>query len=143
MPSRPRLTIIEATVPTVGQSLVKPSVYLSPIAQPISNRPASTSTSQDMAFLLAVDASGRAALAHGLEQRDAGGHGHVEAFGRAGHGDLHQAVAGFAREPAQPVRLAAQHDRDVAGEVERVQRRVRIAGEPVDPDAELLQVAQA
>src|SRR3546814_453421 len=46
MPSRPRLMIIASTVPTVGHNLVKPSVYFSPIAQPISNSPASTRINQ-------------------------------------------------------------------------------------------------
>src|SRR3989339_1903962 len=52
MPSSPRLTTMAATVPTVGQSRVKPSVYLRPIAQPTSNRPASTRMIQDMAGLV-------------------------------------------------------------------------------------------
>src|SRR3546814_426953 len=46
MPSRPRLMTIASTVPTVGHNLVKPSVYFSPIAQPISNSPASTRINQ-------------------------------------------------------------------------------------------------
>jgi|GEM_PF-6179277 len=46
MPSRPRLIIMESTVPTVGQRRVNPSVYLSPIAQPTSNKPATTRINQ-------------------------------------------------------------------------------------------------
>jgi hypothetical protein len=38
----PRLTIMLSTVSTVGIGRVKPSVYFSPMAQPISNRPAPT-----------------------------------------------------------------------------------------------------
>src|SRR5688572_15634454 len=42
-PSRTMLITIAATVPIDGKTRVKPSVYLSPMAQPISNRPAITS----------------------------------------------------------------------------------------------------
>jgi hypothetical protein len=43
MPNNPRLTIMANAVPIVGQSRVKPSVYLSPIAHATSNKPATTS----------------------------------------------------------------------------------------------------
>src|SRR3546814_7101067 len=39
------------------------------------------------------------------------------------------------------VALAAEHQRDVPAQVDRVQRRVRFAGQAIQPDAELLQVA--
>jgi hypothetical protein len=42
-PSSPMLATMAVTVPTVGQSSVKPLVYLSPMAQPISKSPAKTS----------------------------------------------------------------------------------------------------
>jgi hypothetical protein len=45
-PSNPMLTTIAATVQTVGQNRVNPSVYFRPIAQPTSNRPAITKTDQ-------------------------------------------------------------------------------------------------
>src|SRR5690606_20576793 len=41
-PSSPMLAIIDATVRTVGQSRVNPSVYFRPTAHPISNSPATT-----------------------------------------------------------------------------------------------------
>src|SRR5690349_8640497 len=109
------------TVPTVGHSFVNPSVYFRPMAQPISNRPARVRMSQGM-----VSPSRRApllrglSLAHGFEQDDAGGDGHVEAFHVAGHRDPREAVAVFAGQPAQAFALAAQYQRDVAGQVERV-----------------------
>ena len=40
--SNPKLMAIADTVKSEGISLVKPSVYLSPIAQPHSNRPVTT-----------------------------------------------------------------------------------------------------
>ena len=40
------LTISAAAVPTVGQRRLNPSVYLRPTAQPISNSPAMTRTTQ-------------------------------------------------------------------------------------------------
>jgi hypothetical protein len=49
-PSNPRLMTIAATVPTVGHSFVKPSVYFSPMAQPISNNPARTRTTHGIAI---------------------------------------------------------------------------------------------
>ncbi len=51
IPSKPRLIAIAATVPTVGHSRVKPSVYFRPIAQPTSNGPASTRRSQAIGTL--------------------------------------------------------------------------------------------
>lgn len=48
IPSKPRLITIEITVPTVGQKRVKPCVYLSPMAQPTSNRPATIRMTHDM-----------------------------------------------------------------------------------------------
>src|SRR5690606_16257344 len=76
-------------------------------------------------------------------QDHAGGDGDVEALHVARHRNAREAVAVFAGEPAQALALAAEHQRDVAGEVEGVQRPVHVAGEAVDPDAELLQLAQA
>jgi hypothetical protein len=43
------LSTSAAAVQTVGHRLVKPSVYLSPIAHPTSNSPATISASQDAA----------------------------------------------------------------------------------------------
>ena len=48
-PSRPMLRMTEAAVSSVGPSRVKPSVYLSPTAQPISNSPAMKGIAQAMA----------------------------------------------------------------------------------------------
>src|SRR5690606_18701263 len=45
-PSSPMLAIIDATVRTVGQSRVNPSVYFRPTAHPIPNSPATTSIPQ-------------------------------------------------------------------------------------------------
>src|SRR5262245_56579167 len=49
MPSSAMLRSSATAVQTVGQRRVKPAVYLSPIAQPTSNSPATISTSQDAA----------------------------------------------------------------------------------------------
>src|SRR5690606_24047476 len=43
---------MDATVPRVGHSRVKPSVYFSPTAQPISKRPATTRMAQFIRYLL-------------------------------------------------------------------------------------------
>src|SRR5690554_902714 len=48
MPSSTTLTTMDTTVPMVGHKRVKPSVYFKPIAQPISNRPATSKISHDM-----------------------------------------------------------------------------------------------
>src|SRR4051812_4545560 len=47
-PSSRMLAVIAASVSTDGTSRVKPSVYLRPMAQPISMRPAANSTAQAM-----------------------------------------------------------------------------------------------
>src|SRR6185503_14418230 len=49
-PSSHMLRIMANTVPTVGHNRVKPSVYLRPMAQPISSRPAVTRMTQAMRF---------------------------------------------------------------------------------------------
>src|SRR5689334_579628 len=46
MPSATTLTIMQARVMRLGIGRVKPSAYFMPTAQPISNRPATTSTAQ-------------------------------------------------------------------------------------------------
>src|SRR5690606_12637501 len=76
------------------------------------------------------------------EQDDAGGDGDVEAFEAAGHGDVGQVVAVLAGQAAQAVGFPAQHQGDVAGEVQAVEGGVGVAGQAVDPDAQLLQLAQ-
>src|SRR6185503_18358064 len=47
-PSSHRLTAMAAMVPRVGHKRVKPSVYLSPIAQPTSHKPAMKRVTQAM-----------------------------------------------------------------------------------------------
>jgi hypothetical protein len=42
-----------ASVPTLGQGRLKPSVYFRPIAQATSNNPATSNAIQTMPFLLA------------------------------------------------------------------------------------------
>jgi hypothetical protein len=46
IPSNQTLSTIASTVPTVGQSRVKPSVYFKPIAHTTSNSPAATRIAQ-------------------------------------------------------------------------------------------------
>src|SRR5699024_5244777 len=73
---------------------------------------------------------------------DAGGDGDVEAFEAAGHGDVGQVVAVLAGEAAQAVGFAAQDHGHVTGQVQAVEGGGGVAGQAVDPDAELLQLAQ-
>jgi hypothetical protein len=53
-PRNPRLAAMATTVPTVGKKREKPSVYLRPIAQAISQRPATKRKSQAMRMPLNV-----------------------------------------------------------------------------------------
>src|SRR6218665_3565133 len=53
-PSRPMLTIMAPTVSRAGMGRVKPSVYLRPMAQQTSNRPARNRMIQDMGRLLSL-----------------------------------------------------------------------------------------
>ena len=48
MPSKPTLIIMDRIVQAVGHRRENPSVYLSPIAQPISNSPATNRITQFM-----------------------------------------------------------------------------------------------
>jgi hypothetical protein len=52
------LAIIATIVPTVGHSRVKPALYFSPIAQPISNNPATISRTHGMALLRREELAG-------------------------------------------------------------------------------------
>ncbi len=89
MPSKPRLINIANTVPTVGQRRVKPSVYLSPIAHPISNNPAVTRITQFIdTFLM-----------HGAVP-DTGWSGEVVLTSKSAHIEV-SGPRGFLRSPAR------------------------------------------
>ncbi|MOA65164.1 hypothetical protein D3C78_1914510 [compost metagenome] len=53
-PNSAKLTIMVAIVATLGHSLVKPSVYFRPIAQPTSLNPANAKNTQAIGGLLSM-----------------------------------------------------------------------------------------
>lgn len=66
LPSKPTLTAIAASVNALGQKRVNPSVYLRPIAQTISNKPAVMRISQ---FILCSLCGGRVVPAKNRNRR--------------------------------------------------------------------------
>src|SRR4249920_3185796 len=76
MLSKATLSTIATTVPTVGHRRVKPSVYLRPIAHPISRSPAVTRISQFIKDFLSKDGPwpphGMAFVADSAKLRPAG-----------------------------------------------------------------------
>src|SRR4051812_12021131 len=71
---------------------------------------------------------------HRLEQAYAGRDRHVEALHFAAHRDLHQQVAGLARQAAHALALGAEHPRDRVGQVGLVQRALGALVGADDPD---------
>jgi len=62
------------------------------------------------------------ALASGFIEHDGSGGGDVEGADAAGHGNVQQMIAGAANQIVEPCALAAEHDDEIAREVELVVR---------------------
>lgn len=69
-------------------------------------------------------ADGLRALAHGLEERDDGGHGDVERVGLTGHRDAHAGIGGGEPVVAEAVLFAAHDEGERAAEIGRGVERV-------------------